>query len=93
MSKFEKVLTDLKEILLATPGIHKAEIGRHRNVEQETTFTAVYILPDTDIFELKRSGTGISSYDNKFYVRLLVNVDNTQDELIQSNPAKRVLYK
>ena len=82
MSKFEQVLTDVKEILLATPGINKVELGRHLNVEQEKTFTAVYILPDTDVFELKRLGTGISAYDNKFYVRLLVNINSTEDEFL-----------
>jgi len=96
MSKFEQVLTDLKEILLAVEVVNKADIGRHRNIEQETTFVAAYILPDTNTYTLKRTGTGISSYDGNFYVRILLNIDNTRDDLfwiqVQEDVINGVLY-
>lgn len=74
-------MRDFKEILQTIPRINKASFGTHVPVSQETTFASVYILPGADTYQIRKIGTGISSYDNSFFIRCIVNEDCTENEL------------
>jgi len=93
MTKHATIMKDLKEILKTVPRMADVIIGKHVPLDQETAFATAYLLPGADTFEGRRPGTGVSSYDNAFFVRCLVNENceaddlqwaDTRDEVIQT---------
>lgn len=81
MDKLELLLHDLKDILLRVRTVNHVSHGKAVPLNAEDTFTAVYIGVTADTFEPQAYGTSAGSYDNKVYVRLLVNMDCKDDDL------------
>lgn len=91
MDKYELLLKDLEAILNSIGGINKVSHGKVAPIDQEDTFTAVYISPDMDSFEGFVAGTNINSYTNTFYIRLTVNMDCTGDELLWVSIRRKII--
>lgn len=82
MDKYEIILNDVKEILEAIGEVNHVSHGKVKPLDEEDTFTSVYISPEMDNFENHVSGTGISSYMNTFFIRLTAHVDCSEGDLI-----------
>jgi len=81
MDNYELVLHDIKDILSTIGEVNYVSHGKPKPLNEEDTFTSVYILPTADNFKLESAGNGISSYDNFVYIRLIINMDCTNDDL------------
>lgn len=81
MDNYELLLKDVKEILETIPEVNFVSFGKLPNIDTEDKFTAVYIQPEIDEFELVRQGNGISSYNNTFLVKLVIHMDCSLDDL------------
>ena len=97
MTKYAEIYQDLKAILQNVPGVNKVEFGRPDPIVSENTFTAAYILPDTDSFDLVRMGsTQIDAYNTKIYARIFLNINSETDDLywiqIRHDVINHVLY-
>lgn len=93
MTKHAEIMTDVKAIMETVKGIQKVQFGAHQALDQETTWSSVYIIPGADTFKPRVIGTGVSSYDNGLFVRCIANVDcsdnptewcDVRDNIIQS---------
>ena len=82
MDKYEIILSDIKEILETIDEVNSVSHGMVTPLSEEDTFTSVYITPELDNFQAHTAGTGISSYDNTFFIRLTVHVDCTDGDLL-----------
>lgn len=69
------ILKDLEEILSGTSGINKVSQGKPVPVNVEDVFTAIYIVPPVELFEPTKQGVGLSAYDSKLMVKLIVNIN------------------
>lgn len=81
MDKYELLLRDIHDILLTIGNVSKVSHGAALALDQEDTFTAIYIRPELDTFESFKLGTSAASYTNTFYIRLDVNMDCSSDDL------------
>jgi len=81
MDKYELLLRDIHDILLTIGDVAKVSHGAALSLDQEDTFTAIYIRPELDTFEPHKLGTSANSYTNTFYVRLDVNMDCSSNDL------------
>ena len=81
MTVHESLMTDLKEILETVSRIQKVSYGKHVALDQESDFASAYLIPGADTFTPRVIGTGVSSYDNSFFVRVIVNEDCTDNPL------------
>lgn len=81
MDKYEKLLLDIEEILLTCKEVATVNHGRVPMIEEISKFTHVTIAPSIDGFELFKSGKGIDSYDNRIFVRLVIQTDCSKDDL------------
>ena len=81
MSNFTILLTEIKSVLEATTGVNFVSHQKIPSLEQEDTFTSVYIQPTVDNFTPYIQGKALHSYDNNVYIRLLIHTNNTADEL------------
>ena len=82
MTKHESILTDMKAIIDTVPRVSKTSFSKHVPLDQENSWAAVYILPGGDTYEPNNLNTGISGYHDMFYVRVIVNEDNTDRDLL-----------
>lgn len=81
MDKYELLLRDIKEILETIPEVNFVSFGKLPDINIQDKFTAVYIAPEIDEFELVRQGNGIESYSNTFLIRLVVHMDCSEYDL------------
>jgi len=91
MDKYEVILRDIKAILETIGEVNKVEFTKAIPVNQEDTFTSVYIVPTADTFELFKNGKGIDAYDNRLYIRLVVNTDNTEEDLLWVSTRRKII--
>ncbi len=81
MITHKKVLSDMKEILSTIPALNKVRHGKSMALGVEDTFPAAYIQPASDVYELNTQGTSVAAYDNYFFIRVLLNINNEDDPL------------
>jgi hypothetical protein len=91
MDKYELVLKDLEEILNTIPEVDKVSQGFPTAITEEDEFTAIYISPSADSFELVKPGTTASSYNNILYIKLLVNIDCKDDDLYWVSIRRKII--
>lgn len=91
MDKYELMLHDIKEILTTIDEVKKVSHGKPIPVNEEDSFTAIYISPTADSFELMSQGYDASSYDNFIYIRLLVNMNCTNNELAWVSTRRKII--
>lgn len=91
MDKYQLLLNDLKEILETVGEINYVSHGKVKALDQEDTFTSVYISPEMDNFENYINGTGLHSYMNTFYVRLTAHVDCSDDDLLWAETRRSII--
>jgi len=82
MDKYAKLLSDIHDILLTIGEVNKVSHGPTLPLDSEDTFTAIYIRPELDTFDITKHGLGANAYANTFYIRLDVNIDCTPDDLL-----------
>ncbi len=78
-------MKDMKEILETVSSVGEVTIGKHVPLDQEDSWASVYILPGADTFVPRVIGTGVSSYDNTFFIRCIVNDNCSDDDLTWTN--------
>ena len=91
MDKYELMLHDIKDILLTIDEVNKVSHGKAISLNDEDTFTSIYIAPTADSFELIAQGYDASKYDNFIYVRLVVNMDCSSDDLLWISTRRKVI--
>lgn len=91
MDKYELLLHDIKDILKTISGVNRVSHGKPTPLTSEDTFTAIYISPTADSFELLSSGYDASKYDNFVYIRLVINMDCSDDELSWVSTRRKVI--
>lgn len=79
MINYEKVLTDLEEILLAIPSIKKVSHGKPLPLSIEDILPAVYINPLNGVYENTLNKKELCGYDSYEYIRLIVNMECNSD--------------
>jgi hypothetical protein len=82
MDKYESLLRDLKEILETIDEVNLVSFGKTAPLDSEDRFTAVYIVPEMDTFTQHKLGKQFDSYTNTFFVRLNVNMNCQEDDLL-----------
>ena len=81
MNTHKKVLTDLQAILETASLVGKTVIGPPQPLASEDTFSAVYIMPTSEVLKTAVNSSSIAGYDDYFLVRLVLNVNNTESTL------------
>lgn len=76
-----QVLTELEAILNTVTTVNKVSHGKPKPISTENEFTSVYIMPEASTYELRVPGQKLKDYDDFFFVRLIVNTNNTDDDL------------
>jgi len=79
MTLHASIMRDMVEILNTVKSIQNVQFGNHKPLDQERSWSSVYIIPGADTFSPRVLNTTIAGYDNSFFVRCLVNVNNDQD--------------
>ena len=91
MDKYEKLLLDIEEIINTIDEVHKVSHSKALPISQEDRFTAVYIAPTVDDFKLDKQGTSARAYTNVLYIRLVVNMDCTSDDLLWVRTRRKII--
>lgn len=81
MTAIEQIMHDLKEILETVPEVQKVSFGKAMPITIEDTFTAVYVQPATEMFELHTAAKSLQAYDDYILVSLFANINNSTDPL------------
>lgn len=74
-----QLLKDLKEILETVKGVSNVSHGKAPTLDQESTFTSIYIAPTVDNLELFRQGTKASDYQSTIFIRALIHLKVVDD--------------
>lgn len=91
MDKYELLLHDLKEIVSSVNEVNKVSHGKAQVLQTEDTFTSVYLVPTADRFMQESHGASASSYDNIVFIRLIVNMDCRDDELLWVKTRRKLI--
>jgi len=91
MDKYELLLHDIKDILNTIDEVSNVSHGKAVPVQSEDQFTSVYISPTTDTFTLQTQGYDASKYDNFIYIRLIVNIDCSTNELQWVSTRRKII--
>jgi len=91
MDNYELILSDIKAILETVDEVNNVSHGHIEPLDSEDTFTSVYITPEMDSFDLYKAGAGPDAYTNIFYVKLTVNMDCTDSDLLWTITRRKVI--
>ncbi len=91
MDKYELLLHDIKDIITTVDEVNNVSHGKAVPLADEDSFTSVYISPTADSFELMSSGYDASKYDNFIYIRLIINMNCTDDELAWTRTRRKLI--
>jgi len=91
MDKYELLLHDIKDILVTIDEVNTVSHGKAVSLTDEDTFTSIYISPTADTFDLISTGYDASKYDNFLYIRLVINMNCTDDELAWVRTRRKVV--
>ena len=91
MDNYELLLHDIKDILKTVDEVHRVSHGNPTPLDSEDQFTSIYISPTADSFELISTGYDASKYDNFIYIRLIINMDCSDDELSWTRTRRKVI--
>lgn len=75
------ILLDLEAILKTIPSVTKVSHRKPLNIEQETEWNSIYIVPDSHKYDIAKQSTKLDGYDDYMYVKLIVNCNNVTDDL------------
>lgn len=76
-----KALEELEAVIKSVPKVVLVSHGKPPAITTATAFPGVYILPEAVAFESRVAGKKLDSYDDTFLVHLIVQTDNSSDDL------------